>query len=107
MKGSKSMNTIVKKIAAAAMAFSLLGTGASIPKTISTKNNNSYTLTAHAATCKHNGYRYQVSTNWVFERTVYVKNHLIRIDKRTVYIKCGKCNNIISQRTERTYKTIY
>jgi len=52
MKGSFKMNTIIKKISAIAMAFTLIGTGTAITKTISPKSNN--TLVSYAATVGRN-----------------------------------------------------
>ena len=47
MKGSFKMKTIIKKISAIAMAFTLIGTGTAITKTISPKSDT--TITASAA----------------------------------------------------------
>ena len=47
MKGSKKMKNIIKKIAASAMAFALIGTGTTVTKSLSPKSDT--TITASAA----------------------------------------------------------
>ena len=47
------MKNVLKKIAAAAMAFTLIGTGSAISTSKTTKTDNSLTANA-ASSCKHN-----------------------------------------------------
>ena len=95
------MKSIIKKITAITMAFTLLGSGTAIAKNVSPKSDN--TLTASAATCQHHGYHYTTRSNW---RPVLSKSYQIgpklwhTYQERTVYIRCGSCSKITSTYTE-------
>ncbi len=93
------MKNVIKKIAAVAMAFTLLGTGTAVTKTIAPQFDNS--ITASAA-CNH----VVGSTSWSewkktdSEIVVLVPLTIRRYYKRTC--KCVKCGKTLS--TQRRYR---
>ena len=108
------MNKIVKKVSAIALAFTMLGTGATITKAVAPKSNTALTASA-ASTCQHHGYSYRTSSNWEYHevwRYVYLNGtwwykRVRSYESRTIYIKCGSCDKTINSftetRNERTY----
>ena len=99
------MKNVFKKLAAAAMAFTLLGSGSAIIKDIAPQTDNS--ITASAA-CNHAGYRrYEgASSGWVTTSFIYgyrkvngvwVYKKVGENQRRTVYIYCAGCASQVSQ----------
>ena len=66
------MKNVIKKIAAAAMAFTLLGAGIALPENQKAPAKTT-TITAHAAGCQHHCYRYKAGNA----------------------VKCGNCGRVI------------
>ncbi len=98
------MKNVIKKLVATAMAFTLLGTGTAVTKTIAPQFDNS--ITANAV-CKH----VVNSTSWSKWKTVEEKDDhgfpirtVIYNQERTC--KCAKCHKIISTQ-KRQCKTLY
>ncbi|SHM74288.1 hypothetical protein SAMN04487860_11239 [Ruminococcus flavefaciens] len=93
------MKNVLKKIAATALAFTLLGTGSAI--TTSSKSKNTFTATA--ASCKHNCRRYshhidKGETHYTYG---WFANSLICTGcytDYTEYIYCSGCNNFLYTR---------
>lgn len=81
------MKNVIKKIASIAMAFTLLGTGTTVTKTISPKSDN--TIVAEAASCKHN-------CKWYERDFIYLKRNSSSgygYDAQHAYeMVCSKCN---------------
>ncbi len=100
------MNNVIKKIAAVAMAFTLLGTGTAVTKTINPKFDTA--ITANAA-CKHNCRRFASNYgSWQHESYEYgfIGTYMMRVgenQKRTVDIKCAGCNTVVDHMTEHRY----
>ncbi|WP_303800301.1 hypothetical protein [Ruminococcus flavefaciens] len=106
------MKKTLKKIAAVAMAFTLLGTGTTVTKTIAPQFDTS--ITAHAASCNncHGGNYYMKTeyTDWKYVDDVlsWYYNPLTgrllprtyKKYKRTVKIYCTNCNKVYSESTE-------
>lgn len=106
------MKNVIKKIAASVMAFTLLGTGTAITKTVSPKSDT--TIVANAA-CNHNCGRYEMYSTWRTYGYVYkqvrTKNGYVSVkigekQCRTVYTYCNYCNQSVGQ-AYLSYRTLY
>ena len=106
------MNNALKKIAAVAMAFTLLGTGTAVTKTIAPQFDTS--ITAHATSCNNcHGGSYYIKTEYsewkyVGDRLSWYYNPLLgrmlpriyKVYKRTKRTYCTMCNKVYSESTE-------
>lgn len=94
------MKNVIKKIAAVAMAFTLLGTGTTIAKTVNPKSMT--TLSAHAA-CNHVVQRKYLE-NWQDRgQTDLNVFYDIRWWSRRYEDRCCKCNKLIKSGTYYRY----
>ncbi len=108
------MKNVIKKIAAVAMAFTMLGTGTAITETIAPKTNNSIVASAasYAPTCNHSSSTYKtysawwndpiVTTVYSYELRCYV-TFTINRQMRYVYTRCSKCKGILYSKAEYRY----
>lgn len=107
------MKNVIKKIAAVAMAFTMLGTGTAITETIAPKTNNSIVASAASyapSTCKHSGSTYKTYSNWwdiVSSFTYYnedlrcnVTISLVTKQWRYVYTRCSKCHYVLASKAQ-------
>ena len=106
------MKKALKKLAAVAMAFTLLGTGTAVTKNIAPQANNS--ITAYAASCNncHGGSYYMTTeyTDWEYVGDVLswyyspitgrMMPRTYKKYKRTVTTYCTNCKKVYSERTE-------
>lgn len=90
-KGMIKMKNVIKKIASIAMAFTLLGTGTNVTRTISPKSNN--TLVA-SASCRGNNHRRTYRTN-IFKKGKAVGDYGVTYYRYGASLCCA-CNEIIS-----------
>ena len=108
------MKNVIKKIAAVAMAFTMLGTGTAITETIAPKTNNSIVASAasYAPTCKHSCSTYKTYSSWYDDpiiTTIYnweLRCYLtlkINRQKRFVYTRCSECRGVLYTKTEYRY----
>lgn len=92
------MKKVIKKIAVAAMAFTLLGTGVAFSENQKAPAET-IAITAHAAGCQHHGYRYRVG-NAVkcgnCDKVVYYicEHHGYRYRSGNAVI-CGNCGGVV------------
>ena len=96
------MKNIIKKISATAMAFTLLGTGTTVAKTINPKFDNSITASASADNCQH--YITRTDSGW---QSDYVERHWFhteRHEKRVTTEYCYKCHRTIKTYTQKRYR---
>lgn len=100
------MKNVIKKIASIAMAFTLLGTGTAVTRTISPKSNN--TITANAADTCHckTGRKYGTNTFVLdlksFDRRATqngIKGSIYIADLKEV-IKCANCGKVYAYKTK-------
>ena len=111
------MKNVIKRITAVAMAFTMLGTGTAITKTISPQSVN-FSVTASAA-CNHSC-PYATYSNWYDSgrpREMYewranwwdlgrIEYRYLYYQKRTVYWHCKSCGKVLYTTYEyRTYKS--
>ncbi len=90
------MKNVIKKVSAIAMAFTLLGTGSVVTKTVSSDATNSYTITANAAKkCSHK--KTTTTTVMVLEKTIKHKKSVERIYHDRITTRCVSCGKIISE----------
>ena len=91
------MKNIIKKIASIAMAFTLLGTGTTVTKTISLKSDN--TIVAVAAYCKHKCRSYTVEYKYLTKtgetKTIHGTKYSYKVQNMK-YTKCSNCNTLLS-----------
>ena len=106
------MKNAFKKITAVAMAFTLLGTGTAVTKTIAPQFDTS--ITAHAASCNncHGGSYYMKTeyTDWEYvgDGISWYYSPLVgrmlprtyKVYQRTVKTYCTNCNKVYSEYTE-------
>lgn len=97
------MKNVIKKIAAVAMAFTMLGTGTAITETIAPKTDNSIVASAASyapSTCKHSAPTYKTYSNkWVagtFQEGIFI----FTLYKRYVYTRCSNCGYVFYTTTE-------
>ena len=108
------MNNVIKKISAIAMAFTLLGTGTAITKSINPESVN-IGITADAA-CSHNMPHFQGYSEWYpsgqpREQYAYkldlgklrMVHKYAYYQKRTVYWTCNSCGTTLRTYEYRTY----
>lgn len=97
------MKNAIKKVVAVAMAFTLLGTGTTIAKTVNPKSVT--TLSAHAA-CKHNTKRvYTDDWKWIGNEPldiIYDNEWYSRPYKD----KCSKCGKTVGTGTYYRYRKV-
>ena len=90
------MKNVIKKVAAVAMAFTLLGTGSAVTKTINPKFDTA--ITASAAYCNH-----VVGSSsygaWEDESKITYRGVCKYVDKRQP-VKCVKCKKTLWYRHE-------
>ena len=95
------MKNVIKKIAAVAMAFTLLGTGTTIAKTVNPKSVTS--LSAHAA-CNHYIQR-SYTGNWQY---IGIDPISLMYDNvwysRPYEDRCGSCGKLINSGTYYRYR---
>lgn len=86
------MKNAIKKVVAVAMAFTLLGTGTTIAKTVNPKPVT--TLSAHAARCNHVIQRHYI-TNWKPLSYTYYETALFDEEWQYRFYEdiCCRCSN--------------
>lgn len=106
------MKNVIKKIASITMAFTLLGTGTAVTKTIAPQFDTS--ITAHATSCNncHGGSYYIKNeyTDWKYvgdgiswyysPLTGRLLPRTYKVYKRTVKTYCNLCKKVYSESTE-------
>ena len=106
------MKNAIKKLTAVAMAFTLLGTGTAVTKTIAPQFDTS--ITAHATSCNNcHGGSYSIKTEYtdweyVRDKISWFYNPLIgrlmpityKVYKRTKITYCSMCKKVYSESTE-------
>ena len=102
------MKNVIKKIASIAMAFTLLGTGTAVTKTISPKSSNTLVASAgnsektcHCKTGRKYGtgnYKYDIKK--VISSCTFngIKGKICRVDKKEC-INCANCGNLYAYKT--------
>ncbi|MBE6857822.1 MAG: hypothetical protein E7498_00090 [Ruminococcus sp.] len=100
------MKNVIKKIAAVAMAFTMLGTGTAITETIAPKTNNSIVASAasYAPTCKHSGSTYKTYSAWWYIGGVEQNIISFPVYERYVYTRCSKCGYVLYTTVEYKFK---
>lgn len=107
------MKNVIKKITAVAMAFTMLGTGTAITKTITPKTNNSIVASAasYAPTCKHSSSTYYTCSPWRYDPIVFTNYDpnlgyvTFRVERmsRYHYTHCAKCRAVLYSKLEYKY----
>lgn len=100
------MKNVIKKIAAVAMAFTMLGTGTAITETIAPKTNNSIVASAASyapSTCKHSGSTRKSYSNKWYVGTVEEGVISFDVYKRYVYTHCSKCGYVLYTQVETLF----
>ncbi len=102
------MKNIIKKITATAMAFTLLGAGTAITKTIAPQTDN--TITASAAYCSHvvgstswsNWYETDVETSW-WLIVIGMINETHYEERTCTCVRCGEVIQTQHRHRTKTY----
>lgn len=93
------MKKAIKKIAAVAMAFTMLGTGTAVTKTIAPQFDNSITASAK---CNHEGYRrYEYVGDWQKVEGNYNGTYCVFWIRCTEY-RCVNCNKAVTTKWKHT-----
>ncbi|WP_295093582.1 hypothetical protein [Ruminococcus sp.] len=102
------MKNVIKKIASIAMAFTLLGTGTAVTKTISPKSDNTLVASAEKTCQCKTGRKYESAVPEVFLKRRLKTNYSYNKMTGTLYLAdvkariiCTNCGNLYA------YKTIY
>ena len=107
------MKNVMKKIAAAAMAFTLLGAGTAITKTVAPEISASTTITAEAANHAHGQFYYDKLAKRKLISTQRIRDQKARkITTIKTYVEyynryCGQCKKVFYTYTlTKTQRTV-
>lgn len=103
------MNNIVKRIAAAAMAFTLLGAGSAATGIVAPQSGVTLTASAAAHSNKHNLFYKFVKKELVYSYSIvhFGENRVtvVKVYKNHYEIYCSQCRKVIGTAVRETKET--